>query len=146
MRYRLRYPVPHRRSLDYAETWLSGQSKGQWSIRFGGFMMARDHGGRRVQALSLTILFEQEEDRRRFALDYLGTLLPDSADDSLTLEKLGEKLGVTEADSTAKPPTPTQPSAEPPAIDVPVRTSSPLRREEPAILAPANKKIIDFKA
>lgn len=142
MRYRLRYPVPHRRSLDYAETWLSGHSKGQWSIQFGGFMMARAHGGGRVQALSLTILFEQEEDRRRFALDYLGTLLPDSADDSLTLERLGEKLGVTEADSSAKPPA----QAEPPAIDVPVRTSSPLRREEPAILAPANKKIIDFKA
>jgi hypothetical protein len=142
MRYRLRYPVPHRRALDYAETWLSGHSKGQWSIRFGGFMMARDHGGRQTQTLSLTILFEQEEDRRRFALDYLGTLLPDRAEDSLTLERLGEKLGVTETGSGTKPPAQT----EPPAIDVPVRTSSPLRREEPVILAPANKKIIDLKA
>ncbi|MBC7134599.1 hypothetical protein [Oceanibaculum nanhaiense] len=138
MRYILRYPVPHRRSLDYAETWLSAHSKGKWSIRFGGFMMARDHGGGRVQALSLTVLFEQEKDRRRFALDYLGTLLPDSADDSLTLEK----LGLTEADSPAKPSLP----AEPPAIDVPVRASTPLRRQEPVIIAPGNKKIIDLKA
>ena len=138
MRYILRYPVPHRRSLDYAETWLSAHSKGKWSIRFGGFMMARDHGGGRVQALSLTVLFEQEKDRRRFALDSLGTLLPDSADDSLTLEK----LGLTEADSPAKP----SPPAEAPAIDVPVRAATPLRREEPVIIAPGNKKIIDLKA
>lgn len=138
MRYMLRYPVPHRRALDYAETWLSGNSKGKWSIRFGGFMMARDHGGRRVQALSLTVLFEQEEDRRRFALDYLGTKLPDAADDSLTLEN----LGATEAETMASPSAP----AEPPAIDVPVRAATPLRREEPAILAPTNKKIIDMKA
>src|SRR5690606_37338566 len=127
MRYRLRYPVPHRRSLDYAETWLSAHSKGKWSIRFGGFMMARDHGGGRVQALSLTVLFEQEEDRRRFALDYLGTALPDSADDSLTLEK----LGATEAPSTTAPAEQPPPPAAPPVIDVPVRTAAPLRREEP---------------
>ncbi|MFO7481664.1 hypothetical protein [Oceanibaculum nanhaiense] len=142
MRYILRYPVPHRRSLDYAETWLSAHSKGKWSIRFGGFMMARAHGGGRVQALSLTVLFEQEEDRRRFVLDYLGTLLPDNADDSLTLDRLGERLGLTEADSPANRP----PPAEPQAIDVPVRAATPLRREEPVIIAPGNKKIIDLKA
>lgn len=142
MRYMLRYPVPHRRSLDYAETWLTAHSTGKWSIRFGGYMMARDHAGRRAQTLSLTVLFEQEKDRRRFALDYLGTLLADSADDSLTLERLGEKLGLTEADSTAQPATP----AETPTIEVPVRAASPLRREQPAVVAPANKKIIDLKA
>lgn len=141
MRYMLRYPVPHRRSLDYAETWLAGHSEGRWSIRFGGFMMARDHGGRRAQALSLTILFEQDEDRRRFALDYLGAQLPDSADDSLTLEK----LGVTEARPAATPEQSPAP-AEPPVIDVPVRAASPLRREQPVTVVSANKKIIDLKA
>lgn len=142
MRYMLRYPVPHRRSLDYAETWLAANSKGKWSIRFGGFMAARDHGGKRVQALSLTVLFEEEEDRRRFALDYLGTALPDSADDSLTLEK----LGAAEAPSTTVPAEQPPAPAAPPVIDVPARTAAPLRREQPAVIAPANKKIIDLKA
>lgn len=142
MRYMLRYPVPHRRSLDYAETWLAANSKGKWSIRFGGFMMARDHGGKRVQALSLTVLFEEEEDRRRFALDYLGTALPDNADDSLILEK----LGAAETPSSSAPAEEPAPPAAPAVIDVPVRTAAPLRREQPAVIAPANKKIIDLKA
>lgn len=142
MRYMLRYPVPHRRSLDYAETWLAANGKGKWSIRFGGFMMARDHGGKRVQALSLTVLFEEEQDRRRFALDYLGTALPDNADDSLTLEKLS---AAETPSATAPTEEPTPPEA-PPVIDAPVRAAAPLRREQPAIIAPANKKIIDLKA